>query len=45
VPDLDASPNLDVDAGCVENVLCIRGDHFDRALCRCVPDSAGGQPG
>jgi len=23
---------------CVENVLCIRGDHFDHTLCKCVPD-------
>ena len=24
---------------CVQNVLCIVGDHFDRDLCKCVPDS------
>jgi len=26
------------DTACIDNVLCIRGDHFDPALCRCVPD-------
>jgi hypothetical protein len=25
---------------CVENVLCIRGDHFDTTRCKCVPDSS-----
>lgn len=24
---------------CVQNVLCIVGDHFDSNLCKCVPDS------
>ena len=28
---------------CVENVLCIRGDHFDTTLCKCVPDQAGNE--
>ena len=27
---------------CVENVLCIRGDHFDTTLCKCVPDADAG---
>ena len=25
-------------ATCVENVLCIQGDHWDSALCQCVPN-------
>ena len=25
---------------CVQNVLCVIGSHFDRALCKCVPDAA-----
>src|SRR5512133_432911 len=25
---------------CIQNVLCIKGSHFDRALCKCVPDDA-----
>src|SRR5512142_709666 len=24
---------------CVQNVLCVVGDHFARNLCKCVPDS------
>src|SRR5690349_19065297 len=28
--------------GCVQNVLCVRGDHFDPVLCRCVPDQDAG---
>jgi len=27
---------------CVDNVLCIRGDHFDTTLCKCVPDVDAG---
>jgi hypothetical protein len=27
---------------CVQNVLCVRGAHFDRTLCKCVPDATGG---
>jgi hypothetical protein len=27
---------------CVDNVLCIRGDHFDTTLCKCVPDADAG---
>lgn len=23
---------------CIQNVLCVRGSHFDRTLCKCVPD-------
>lgn len=30
-----------VDAGCVQNVLCVAGDHFDPTQCRCVPDTLG----
>ncbi len=36
-----------VDAGCVQNELCIVGDHFDPQQCRCVPNacvSAQGGP-
>jgi hypothetical protein len=29
-------------AQCIQNVLCIRGDHFDPTLCRCVPNSDAG---
>ncbi|HMA92697.1 MAG TPA: hypothetical protein VKP30_08425, partial [Polyangiaceae bacterium] len=25
---------------CIQNVLCIKSSHFDRALCKCVPDDA-----
>lgn len=25
--------------GCVQNVLCVQGAHFDRQLCQCVPDA------
>ncbi len=24
---------------CIDTVLCIRGDHFDRQACACVPDT------
>jgi hypothetical protein len=34
-PPVDASP----DVFCVDNVLCIRGDHWDPTLCKCVPDA------
>ncbi len=34
-----------VDAGCVQNVLCIQGDHWDRSQCRCVPDACVSQAG
>lgn len=27
---------------CVETELCIRGDHFDHTLCKCVPDADAG---
>jgi Cys-rich repeat protein len=27
---------------CIQTVLCIRGDHFDRDLCKCVPDQDAG---
>jgi hypothetical protein len=27
---------------CPDNVLCIVGDHWDTALCRCVPNEDGG---
>ena len=27
---------------CVENVLCVRGDHWDPTLCRCVPNADAG---
>jgi hypothetical protein len=30
------------DAGCVENELCVESAHWDRTLCRCVPDVDGG---
>jgi hypothetical protein len=40
VPNPDAAVPPPVDAGhvCVDNVLCIIGDHFDRTLCQCVPN-------
>jgi hypothetical protein len=28
------------DAACIDNVLCIQGDHWDPVLCRCVPNTA-----
>jgi hypothetical protein len=41
VPDQDAGakPPLDAQPACVDNVLCINGDHFDTTLCKCVPDT------
>ena len=30
---------------CVQNVLCIKGDHWDRQLCKCVPDACVSQEG
>jgi len=38
-PDRDAGARPPLDAACVDNVLCILGDHFDPTLCKCVPDS------
>jgi hypothetical protein len=37
-------PEGGTDAGhaCVDNLLCIRGDHWDSTLCKCVPDAPGG---
>jgi hypothetical protein len=29
---------------CVDNVLCIMGDHWDGTLCKCVPDSPPPSP-
>jgi hypothetical protein len=28
----------DVATTCIERVLCIRTDHFDTTLCKCVPN-------
>jgi hypothetical protein len=33
--------NEDLKKHCVENVLCVIGDHWDSKLCKCVPDSTG----
>ncbi|HEV3193171.1 MAG TPA: hypothetical protein VGY54_21835 [Polyangiaceae bacterium] len=30
------------DGGCVQNALCTTTSHWDRTLCRCVPDTDGG---
>lgn len=30
---------------CPDNVLCIRGDHWDSTLCQCVPDGASDDAG
>ncbi|HEY5961712.1 MAG TPA: hypothetical protein VIV60_34370 [Polyangiaceae bacterium] len=27
---------------CIQNVLCLTGNHFDRDLCKCVPDADAG---
>src|SRR5512147_282987 len=29
---------------CIQNVLCVKGDHFDHRLCKCVPNVAGTAP-
>jgi hypothetical protein len=29
---------------CVETQLCVAGDHFDTALCKCVPNADAGAP-
>ena len=34
----DAAPT------CIDNVLCIQGDHFDTTLCKCVPDTTPTTP-
>ena len=39
-PDQDAGAKPPVDAACLDNVLCIVGDHFDSTLCKCVPDTS-----
>ncbi len=26
---------------CVDNVMCVAGDHWDSKACKCVPDSGG----
>jgi hypothetical protein len=39
-PDQDAGAKPPVDAACVDNILCIAGDHFDSTLCKCVPDTS-----
>jgi hypothetical protein len=30
---------------CVQNVLCIKGDHWDPTACKCVPDACVSQEG
>jgi hypothetical protein len=40
VPDQDAGAKPLVDAACVDNILCIKGDHFDSTLCKCVPNTS-----
>jgi hypothetical protein len=36
--DAGAKPLVDAPPACVDNILCITGDHFDKTLCKCVPD-------
>jgi hypothetical protein len=47
-PGVDAgSPEPALDGGatpdgvCVQTELCVVGDHFDRTLCKCVPNTDG----
>ena len=45
VSNSDGPTELEVSAvdskpTCVDNVLCIQGDHFDTTLCKCVPDTS-----
>jgi hypothetical protein len=46
IPDVPGTcaPPADAgqDAGCVDNVLCVLGDHWDPVHCKCVPDSDAG---
>jgi hypothetical protein len=30
---------------CIQNVLCVMGSHFDRNLCKCVPDATNADAG
>lgn len=39
IPDIPGTCVVVADAACVDNVLCIAGDHWDPVLCTCVPDS------
>jgi hypothetical protein len=42
---VDASPPRESDGSvCIDNVLCIRGDHFDPVACKCVPDEDASSP-
>lgn len=48
IPDagVDASPPPRESDGsaCIDNILCIRGDHFDPVACKCVPDEDASPP-
>jgi hypothetical protein len=35
------STNEDLKRHCVQNVMCIIGDHWDSQQCKCVPNSVG----
>jgi len=37
-----ASVTQDAGPTCVDNVLCIRGSHFDSQQCKCVPNVDAG---
>ena len=39
IPDVPGVCTEPADAACVDNVLCILGDHWDPAQCKCVPDA------
>jgi len=39
VNELNIAPVAGGGGGCVENVLCIQGDHWDRVQCKCVPNA------
>jgi hypothetical protein len=42
IPDIPGVCVAPADAACIDNVLCIMGDHFDPVLCKCVPDVEAG---
>ena len=42
--DAGAVAPVDAQPACVDNVLCIQGDHFDMTLCKCVPDTSQTTP-
>ena len=38
-PETTATASEPLTAACVDNVLCIRGDHWDATACKCVSDA------